>query len=540
MRQRVCIGMALITEPDLIVMDEPTTNLDVTTEAEILDMMSDLKEKYGATIVFISHDLGVVYKVSDRIGVMYAGEFAEIGPADQIIGAPVHPYTRGLLRTIPEFSVEARTEKLTPIPGSVVELNDIPGGCVFHPRCPLAIDTCREEPPALLERQSTHKVRCHRQEYIREHQSRGEYPEEEWKLIDTPEGTRDHGGEESDPQTSDGGATPLLTLDSVRTYYAGGSGVFGSRRRPVRAVDGVDLELLRRNTLGLVGESGCGKSTLVRTVAGLEELTRGAITFDSTDISATIEGRERRVGRRIQLVFQDPRSTLNPKKTVRQTLVRPLVLAGVSRREAEAGAVQVLEQVQMSESFLNRYPDQLSGGQKQRIAIARAFASRPDLVLCDEPTSGLDVSIQASIINLLVDLQRDEGTAYLFISHDLGVVSYLSDFMAVMYLGAIVEYGPTSKVLSPPYHPYTEALLSAISIPDPEVEQKRIRLSGPIPSARDIPTGCRFHTRCPRFIGDVCVNEEPPNVQASEGHTILCHIPLDELREIEPVFKRLR
>ncbi len=530
MRQRVCIAMAFIMKPDLLILDEPTTNLDVTTEANILDMLNDLKNDFSATTLYISHDLGVVYKVSDRVGVMYGGRFVEEGYIADIICSPKHPYTKGLLRCIPEVLLDKSKRRLTPIPGSVAELGAMPYGCAFTPRCAHRTEKCQRENPERMPFGGDRLVRCH---YTRE------IDEQERKAPACDE-------EPQRPECEDlgerGFASALLSLTRVQKHYGDLTSLFarGSARK-VRAVDDVSLIIPGRSTLGLVGESGCGKSTLLRVIAGLEAATGGSLVFDQQDISVPIGKRKRGMAKRIQVVFQDPRSTLNPRKTIGQAIMRPIRLTGLSFREAEQRARELLESVNLGCEFLDRFPEQLSGGQKQRIAIARAFASNPDLILCDEPTSSLDVSIQASIINLLLELQKEKGTTYLFISHALGVVSYLCDTMAVMYLGAIVEHGPKNKVLSPPYHPYTEALLSSLSVPRPNASQERIRLEGSVPSAREIPSGCRFHTRCPRKAGRICETTEPPRVttDGDNDHFLYCHIPLEELRRMKPVFKEV-
>lgn len=526
MRQRVCLAMALVSHPKLLIMDEPTTNLDVTVEAKILDIIKDLKEEFDTTIIYITHDLGVVYEVSDRSGVMYAGKFVEEGPTDELIDEPVHPYTRGLLRTVPEVSAETRKGKLRPIEGSVVELGNLPEGCKFNPRCPYKQDACTGTEPDFSEVTEDHYARCYEtdqvlsQEYDRKSASSEEFYEKD---------------EKAERKT-------ILQAKDVKKYFGeSGAGLFnlGEEDERVRAVDGVDLKLNEGNTLGVVGESGCGKSTLARTIIGLEDITDGQIKLEDKDISVPIEGRDRETLQQIRIVFQDPRATLNPKRTIKQTIMRPIKLAGATHEEARDKTRELLEAVDLGSGYMDRHPDQLSGGQKQRVAIARAFASQPELILSDEPTSSLDVSIQSSIINLLLDLQDDLDTSFLYISHNLAVVSYISDYMAVMYLGRLAEVGPTKDILNPPYHPYTEALLSSVSVPDPDVDQKRIRLSGSVPSARNVPSGCRFHTRCPRKVGEICENEKPPRrVDEEEDHVIHCHIPLEELREVEPVLQK--
>jgi len=530
MRQRVCIAMAFVTKPDLLILDEPTTNLDVTTEANILDMLNDLKRDFSTTTLYITHDLGVVHKVSDRVGVMYAGKFVEEGPIDDIIDSPKHPYTRGLLSCIPEVLLDKSKRRLTPIAGTVAELAAMPKGCAFSSRCPFRRERCADEDPRERSLDGGRGIRCHHVEAIEKEVAALA------SCVDEPEAI------ECEDFAREGTAPELLSIAGVDKRFGDASSMFSRRGSGVvRAVDAVSLSIPRQSTLGLVGESGCGKSTLLRVIAGLEASSGGRIAFAGEDISGPIGGRKRDMTRRIQVVFQDPRSTLNPRKTIRQAIMRPILLTGLSHREAERRADELMEAVNLGCEYLDRYPDQLSGGQKQRIAIARAFASDPELILCDEPTSSLDVSIQASIINLLLELQRQKGTTYLFISHALGVVSYLCDSMAVMYLGAIVEYGPKNKVLSPPYHPYTEALLSSLSLPRAAATNDRIRLAGSVPSAREIPAGCRFHTRCPRKVGRICETVAPPRIltDGDADHYIHCHIPLEELKGMQPVFKEV-
>ncbi|MBS3792120.1 MAG: ABC transporter ATP-binding protein [Candidatus Bipolaricaulota bacterium] len=526
MRQRVCLAMALISRPKLLIMDEPTTNLDVTVEAKILDIIKDLKDEFDTTIVYITHDLGVVYEVSDRSGVMYAGRFVEEGPTDELIGNPIHPYTRGLLRSVPEVSSETKKGKLRPIRGSVVELDNLPSGCKFNPRCPYKQEGCTGKEPEFETVGGDRYVRCLETEKV---------------LADTTEkgSEPDEGEFRCEGKSS---RDKILNADKVKKYFGEVTTNFFTREKEderVRAVDDVSFDLDEGNTLGVVGESGCGKSTLARTIIGLEDITDGQIKLEDRDISVPIEGRDQEILRRIRIVFQDPRATLNPKRTIKQAMMRPIKLAGANHEEALRRTEELLQAVDLGASFMDRHPDQLSGGQKQRVAIARAFASQPELILCDEPTSSLDVSIQSSIINLLLDLQDDLNTSFMYISHNLSVVSYISDYMAVMYLGRLVEVGPTGDILNPPYHPYTEALLSSVSMPNPDVEQKRIRLSGAVPSARNVPSGCRFHTRCPRKVGEICEAEEPPTrADRSEEHTVTCHIPVEELREVEPVLQK--
>lgn len=527
MKQRVSIAMSLMANPDLLILDEPTTNLDVTTEAKILDMVEELKDQFNAAMLYITHDLGVVARSSDVVEVMYAGEIIERSSVRELFSHPLHPYTEGLLKCIPHPEDDESLGRLNPIGGSVPDLTDLPEGCSFANRCPYRKKKCTEADPGLEVRGELHEASCHFAPLSEAEVTRPEMletlPEEEGELYPW--------------ERSEEGEGKTLEINEVRKYFSQSSGWELSLRgsQEVKAVDGVSLDLEGSQTLGVVGESGCGKTTLARSVIGLEEITSGEIKFKSTDISTPVESRERSVLKRIQIIFQDPRSTLNPKKTIGAAVRRPLELHGDFPKEELEGVVDsLLEAVGLDVQFKTRYPKQLSGGQKQRVAVARAFASNPSLVLSDEPTSSLDVSIQATILNLLINLQGKTDVSYMFISHDLSVVRYISDYIAVMYLGNVVEVGTTEEIFSPPYHPYTEALLSAIPVPDPEVDQKQLRLKGSVPSAINPPSGCVFHTRCPRKVGKVCEKEIPPLV-GSGDHEIYCHIPLEELQEVEAV-----
>lgn len=524
-QQRVVIAMALLTNPALLIMDEPTTGLDVTVEAEILDLIGDLKREFDTTILFISHSLGVISRVADRVAVMYAGELVEQGSVRDIFLNPKHPYTVALLGCIPKISAGRKPGTLRPIKGRIPALSETLTGCVFASRCARARDRCRQEHPDIEQTAEGHLVRCFYAETS--------VPAELKDMQSAPAVTR----------LSPVGDDLVLAIKGLKTYYKvrdkGLAGLAGGVRKGfVKAVDDVDLNAAKRTTLGIVGESGCGKTTLAKCIAGLVQPNAGEINFMGLDLARVVEQRPHATLKQLQMIFQNPDSTLNPKHSAGEAIARPLQLFGtVPPAEIRSEVVRLLEAVRLSEEYYDRLPRQLSGGEKQRVALARAFAGRPALVLCDEPLSALDVSVQAAIINLLQEFQQEFGTAMVFISHDFNVVYQICDSVAVMYLGKFCEVGPTEALFAPPYHPYTEALLSAVPIPDPTVESTTIPLSGTVPSALDPPSGCRFHTRCPRKIGPICERETPPWREVTEEHRIHCHIPLKELRAVEPVFR---
>jgi peptide/nickel transport system ATP-binding protein len=520
MQQRVMIAMALLAEPLLLVLDEPTTNLDVTTEAVILDLVRDLIRQRRTAVLYVSHNLGVVAGLCDRVAVLYAGELVEDARVADLYRQPLHPYTVGLLDSVPRLGVNRRQAALLPIPGAVPRLDQRPAGCVFAPRCPVAVDLCQQRPqPSLVGLDRA--VRCHR------------WAEIESGALDIVRGQAVIGGAQAVFGADGGGETVLVVRELTKRFGRPRSLADLLARRParqVRAVDGVNVQIGRNRTLGLVGESGSGKTTLARCIVGLAERSGGEVTLLDLPLAPALSQRDPAILRRLQMVFQNPDEALNPYRTVGQTLTRTLSrLAGLGKVEAQQRAGQLLALVKLDPSYLERLPGQLSGGEKQRVAIARAFASQPDLLLFDESVSALDVSVQAAILNLLSELQGEGQAAYLFISHDLAVVSYLADDVAVMYLGQVVEAGPTEPIFQPPHHPYTEALLSAIPVLDPAAGRQRIHLQGDISSAAAMPSGCRFHTRCPRFLGDLCAQQEPPWQDADGGHWIRCHIPVDEL-----------
>ncbi len=530
-QQRVVIAMALLTNPALLIMDEPTTALDVTVEAVVLDLIEDLKRDFDTAIVYITHDLGVVARVCNEVGVMYAGEMVESGPVEAIFDDPKHPYTQGLMRCVPKLGTTKEGSRLYPIRGRVPAPKDRPqGACIFAPRCDYATDRCYNERPVVREIVPRHNVRCFYAEEI----NAGA-----WK---PPKGLVPELAEVSEPASQ----KPVLEVNDLRTFYAQESKSVLSlvglgEKRYIKAVDGVSLDVLPGKTLGIVGESGCGKSTLAKTIVGLESPTGGKAGFLGFDITVPVSRRDERLIQELQMVFQNPDSTMNPSYTVGQQIGRPLQrFKTVPSSQVREEVIRLLNAVRLDGSYYDRLPRQLSGGEKQRVGIARAFASRPELVLCDEPVSALDVSVQAAVLNLLLEIQHQYNTTMVFIAHDLSVVRFFSDFVAVMYLGHVVEFGPAEAIYAPPYHPYTEALLSAVPIPDPGAEQKHIRLEGTVPSALNPPSGCVFHTRCPRRSllpdgGQVCEFEVPPWRYNTEKHRIFCHIPLEELRKMEPV-----
>ena len=527
-QQRIVIGMALLNNPALLIMDEPTTALDVTVEAAVLDLIAELRREFDTAIMYITHNLGVVARVASRVGVMYAGEMVEQASVAEIFKNPQHPYTQGLIRCVPHLGAEKSSSILYPIPGRVPAPNNRPSGCIFGPRCDYKRERCVQERPKLRHIPETHNLaRCHFSEEI---------DPTEWEPsehIELPSQiTEREAGE------------PILELSNLKTYYevSGNSlkDVLGlGEKRYVKAVEGATFNVPKGKTLGIVGESGCGKSTLVKTIIGLEQSSGGDARFLGFDITSLISKRDEHLIQELQMVFQNPDTTMNPSYTIGQQIARPMQrFQTVPKSEVRGEVIRLLQSMRLGENYYDRLPRQLSGGEKQRVGIARALASRPDLVLCDEPVSALDVSVQAAILNLLLDVQQEFETTLIFIAHDLSVVRFFSDYVAVMYLGQIMEIGPAEAIYQPPYHPYTEALLSAVPIPDPSAKQKRIRLEGAVPSAIAPPSGCRFHTRCPRrkLLPDpeVCLTE-PPWRNVTSDHRIFCHHDLETLGSFDPV-----
>ncbi len=508
-QQRVVIAMALMAEPALLIMDEPTTGLDVTIEAAILELVRELRSKFGAAILFISHNLGTVARICDGIGVLYAGRLVETGPIRAVFRQPAHPYTNGLLAALPRVDAKGKGGRLHPIDGTLTAADRARVGCAFSARCPHMVPaqcTERSVPMVAAGEGADHQARCARLAAVRA-------------------AVRADRHEEL-AAAADGGAPVLLDVKGLTKHYELG-GRFGGAKRVVRALSDASFQARAGQTLAIVGESGCGKSTLAKTIAGLIAATDGEARLGNADLAKiSVDKRPRDLRRRIQMVFQNPDSTLNPSHSVEFALLRPLkVLLGMKHADAKRGVARLMEQVQLPAELLARMPHQLSGGQRQRVAIARALAGQPDLVVADEPVSALDVSVQAAILNLLSDLLQNSHIGLIVISHDLALVRHMADWVAVMYLGRVVEYGPAGQVFAPPYHPYTEALLAAAPKPDPDEGPPKVVLSGAMPSSTQLIVGCPFASRCPRKLGSVCDNEAPP-VRRFGEHSIVCHIDL--------------
>jgi peptide/nickel transport system ATP-binding protein len=526
MRQRVMIAMALSCSPKLLIADEPTTALDVTTQAQIVELLHTLQRQEDMAMIFVTHDLGVIADVADDVVVMYAGQIVEQRPAAELFDRPRHPYTEALLHSIPQLT--PRGEPLHAIPGMVPRPDQFPGGCRFAPRCSYAQEVCSAAPvpmrdPSIGNGQTggvtgdgraVALVRCVRQD--------------ELALSGPPTGLESA----LSPSATNGGApstaveAPVLDVTGLVKDFPLRSGVFRRISGRVRAVDEVSLHVMAGTTLGLVGESGSGKSTLARLVLRLIDPTSGTVVVDGQDITALHGPALRRQRESMQLVFQDPYSSLDPKQSIADIVGEPLAIhTSMSRAERERRVVELLAQVGLGSHILSRQPHEFSGGQRQRIAIARALALEPRLLVCDEPVSALDVSTQSQVINLLTHLQDQLGVAYLFIAHDLSVVRHISDRIAVMYLGQIVEEGEADEVYERPTHPYTAALLSSIPVPDParQHERKRILLRGEVGEATGDEVGCRFRTRCP-FAMEICAQVEPEPHQTPAGTTVRCHL----------------
>jgi len=509
-RQRVSIAIALSLEPDLLILDEPTTNLDVTTEAVILDLLLEFQARRGSAMVYISHNLGVIARIASKVAIMYAGEIVETGPAADILREPRHPYTRALLECLPRPGLTKHVGRLRSITGTFPSLRNLGGGCIFRDRCRLRSDIC-DAVPDWVAVGKDHAVRC-------------------WNQV----------AEQSWNNETRGPATNLRVGDGVVLEMANVTKTFGNRSvlqrgtsQMVCAVNAVSVRVRRTAIVGLVGESGSGKTTLLRCVAGLERSDAGTIQAMGADLPADLHGRSREALQAIQMVFQDPESTLNPAITIGGNLRRHLLaLRPVDGVTATEEVRRALTSVHLDPAYVDRLPAELSGGEKQRVAIARAFLSCPSIVLCDEPLSALDVSVQAAIIQLLLDLQMENKASYVFVSHDISIVRYAADHIVVMYLGEIIEEGPSESFDTRPLHPYTEALFSAIPTIDGESASKRIRLAGQISEHDKTTLGCLFAARCPRKLGMRCEQERPP-WRTVGGRRYRCHHAPNDLLALQ-------
>ncbi len=523
-QQRIVIAMALLSNPDLLLLDEPTTALDVTVEAGIVELVKELGEKTGTSMLFISHNLGLILETCDKITVMYSGEAVETGTCHEVFDRMRHPYTQGLFNSIPLPGADKNSRPLLSIPGQLPLPHQRPLGCNFGPRCTHYDEkkcnsaVVRMEP---IKGEPAHRSRCNRIEEI------NWFAEPERPVV-------------ADPVEP---GEVVLEIDDLKKYYAvNANSIFGGGdTRTVKANESVSLTAREAETVAIVGESGCGKSTLAKVLLGLETKTDGDVKLDGLEIGdVEVNDRETGTVASIQMVFQNPFDTLNPSHSVGSQIMRTLEMFKIGNSQADRRnrMLELLDLVKLPRAFAERMPRQLSGGQKQRIGVARAFAGQPKVVVADEPVSALDVSVQAAVTELLMEIQREAKTTMLFISHDLSVVRYIADRVVVMYLGHIVEQGTTDEIFSPPYHPYTEALLSAIPIADTSVEKKHIVLDGDIPSALNPPSGCPFQTRCPRkhqVSDDLCEREVPPMRDVGNGHYMKCHLSDDVLADMGPV-----
>jgi peptide/nickel transport system ATP-binding protein len=525
-QQRIVIAMALMSEPSLLILDEPTTALDVTVEAAIVELVKDLGRKYGTSMLFISHNLGLVLETCDRICVMYSGEAVERGSIHDVFDEMQHPYTQALFRSIPLPGADKNARPLVAIPGNFPLPHERPPGCNFGPRCDYFVaGRCDAEaiPMLPVPGNDRHQTRCIR------------FQEIDWQAPLELAATKEK-GEIGDV---------ILRMDQLKKYYeVAANALFGGGdTKVVKANESLTFEARESETLAIVGESGCGKSTFAKVLMGLETATEGEILLDNQNIgNVPIEARTTQNVADVQMVFQNPFDTLNPSMTVGRQIIRALEIFKIGKNEAERKQrmLELLDLVKLPREFATRMPRQLSGGQKQRVGIARAFAGDARIVVADEPVSALDVSVQAAVTDLLMEIQRKQKTTLLFISHDLSIVRYLSDRVMVMYLGHVVELGTTDQVFAPPYHPYTEALLSAVPIADTHVKKKHIVLEGDIPSAMNPPPGCPFQTRCrwkSQVPGNLCETEVPPMRTMAAGHQVKCHLSAEKFAEMEPVIE---
>ena len=510
-QQRVAVAMALAGSPELLLLDEPTTGLDVTTQAHVLELLNLIAKDTGTSMVYVSHDLGAIAQVSDRVIVMYSGEIVLDGPVRSILKNPIHPYTFGLLKSIPKLTSPGLPNSMS---GSQPQPGSIKNGCSFYERCEFADDNCKANSPILefIENLNT-SVRCFKHnELLNLNKSDSQYVKSiENKIL----------------------KNEILNLSNVSISYAKQKfleQLLNKINDDNPTVKDININIDKGETLALVGESGSGKSTILKSIAGLLKTKDGNIKFDKDKIlSNDLRQRDSTFLRAIQLIFQNPDESLNPNHTVEEIISQPLRLYfGLKEQDLKEKIIEVLDKVRLGEFYLTRYPRQLSGGEKQRVAVARAFAAKPDIILCDEVTSALDVSVQAAVLNLLQELKEDFGTTYIFVSHDLAVVRAISDRVAVLYQGRLCEIGPSKNVYKFPSHPYTEVLLGAVLEPDPDIKPKLV--AEDIVEEKPPENGCSFQGRCPRILGDICKNEVPPWQTCENGNSIRCHIKMDDLK----------
>jgi len=513
LRQRVMIAMALACEPKVLIADEPTTALDVTIQAQILALLDELKDRLGMAVLLITHDMGVVAGRADRVQVMYAGRMVESAGTPELFGHMHHPYTQALLASIPQLDQDG-AEPLYSIPGIPPDLTEPPPGCRFADRCPRATDRCRTDEPTLTGDDPAHQAAC-------------------WHPVDGPvphqpldPAVRAHRDQVRAAERAGTREVRLLEVDSLVKEYPVSSGGLSRRAGSVKAVSDISFTVNRGETFGLVGESGCGKSTIGRMVVALDRPDHGSVTLGGDDMATLKGSRLRRRRRDLQLMFQDPQASLDPRVRVGATLREPLAIQGIgSRREQDARVQELLGEVGLPASSVERYPHEFSGGQRQRIGLARALALNPQLIVADEPVSALDVSIRSQVLNLMKRLQAAHDLSYVVISHDLAVVKYLADRIGVMYLGKLVEVGPSERVYAAHAHHYTAGLIATIPVPDPLAEREDDVVRGELPSPVDPPSGCRFRTRCPAAT-ELCAQVEPPLRRFGDGHWAACHHPL--------------
>ncbi len=520
MRQRAGIAMALLMNPLLLIGDEPTTALDVTMEAQIIHLLRELQQEIKATVMIVSHNLGLIAELCDQVVVMYAGEVIEQGDVRQIFNNAQHPYTQALLECDPARVLE-RTRFLPTIPGDLPDLHVRPTGCIYAPRCPHATRRCEQEQPVSIDVSPGHDVCCH--------------------LLDPDHDTNDAAASVARLQSKTSGydetaaveiqhdGDPLLMVEHLQVRFRT-MGVIKAKLKGIAdpfvdAVLDVSLHLRRGETLGLVGESGSGKTTLGRAILGLVGVHRGSVVFDGKVLTDLPEATLRDLRQNMAMMFQDPIGSLSPRQTVRSLITEPFDLHRKGSYDAEVEARRLCDMVNLPHNFLNRYPHELSGGQARRVGVARALALEPSMIIADEPTAGLDVSVQGEVLNLMRDLQGRQGLAYLIITHNLPVVRHICDRLAIMYLGRIVEQGDGEAIFSNPAHPYSEALVHGVPQPDPDKRRELVSIEGEVPSLINRPLGCEFHTRC-KYAQDRCRSERPDGRPLSDGRIVQCHFPL--------------